>query len=111
MVSPAPPPKLMCDGAYIRDTRIALGLDQEQFGRLLDVGTYLVSKWENDRVRVNPWQRTILEAIGQSLRHVSGIRPDLDAILDSCGPVYVLWLLLNRAFGVTSASDRLAPPE
>lgn len=102
--------ELFCNGAYIRDVRVGLGLNQAQFGRLINLHPVTISKLENDKVRVDGWQRTIIEAIGQTLRHQAGIRPDLDAILESCGPVYVLWMLLNRAYGVHSGTDPLAPP-
>ena len=107
-----PAPKLFTDAARIALIRNSLGLSREQFGSLFDVGVQQVAKWENELIAPNNYQRAIIDAFGVSIDRDVQIRVDLDAVLASCGPTYVLWLLLNRAYGVHSATnDPLAPPQ
>ena len=107
-----PAPKLFTDAARIRAIRNELGLSRKEFGSLFDVGDTQVGKWETGKITPSVYQIAIIEAFGVSVNRDGGVRTDLDALLASCGPTYVLWLLLNAAYGITTPQhDALAPPK
>ena len=103
--------KLFTDAARIRTVRNELGLSRKEFGSLFGVGQYPVSEWETGQAKPSIYRRAIIEAFGVAADRDGGIRVDLDALLAACGPTYVLWLLLNVAYGsVLPEHDALAPP-
>ena len=107
-----PAPKLFTDAARIRAIRNELGLCRKEFGSLFDVGDAQVGKWETAKTTPSIFQIAIIEAFGVAVDREGGVRTDLDAVLGSCGPTYVLWLLLNVAYGVVFPEhDPLAPPK
>ena len=100
------------DAQQIRLVRNGLGLNQKEFGSLFDVSAKQVSNWETAKTTPSIFKIAVIEAFGVSVNRDGGVRTDLDAVLASCGPTYVLWLLLNSAYGVTPPErDPLAPPQ
>ena len=89
------------EAGYYRDVRIGLNLSQSDFGSLVDANPSTISSWENAHSRPNHFQRALMAAFQTAIDADAPIRPDLDAIIGSCGPVYALYLLLHAARGVT----------
>ena len=97
----APAPFIQMGGDHYRRIREALGLTQSDFGSLVGAHSVTVSRWENDRVQPDRHQQSLIASFQQAIDRDAPIRPDLDAVMGSCGPVYVLYLVLHAAHGVT----------
>ncbi len=87
-------------GGYYRDIRKAMGLMQNDFGALLNAHSVTVSRWERDLAQPDRHQQALMASFEQAIERDGGLRPDLDAIIGSCGPVYTLYLVLHAAHGV-----------
>jgi len=86
---------------YYRDVRIGLDLTQSDFASLLGCHPVTVSKWETANGRPNRHRQALIAAFQQAIDADAPIRPDLDAVISSCGPVYTLYLVLHAAHGVS----------
>ena len=85
---------------YYRDIRKALHLNQADFGALLNAHSVTVSKWERGRAKPDRYQQAVMASFQTAIDSDAPIRPDLDALIASCGPIYTLYVLLNQAHGV-----------
>ena len=94
-------PLLRARPDYYRRIRDALGLTQSDFGSLVGAHAVTVSRWENGKLRPDAHQRALLASFQTAIDRDAPIRPDLDAVIGSCGPVYALYLVLHAAHGVT----------
>jgi DNA-binding XRE family transcriptional regulator len=93
-------PLLDARAVFFRDVRIELDLTQADFGALVGAHPATVSRWESGRVRPNSHQRALIAAFQTAIDRGGAIRPDLDAVIASAGPVYGLYLILHAAHGV-----------
>lgn len=97
----AAPPLIDSRAGYYRDVRIGLGLTQSDFASLLGCHPVTVSKWETGNIRPNRHQQALIASFQTAIDGDAPIRPDLDAVVASAGPIYALYLVLHAAHGVS----------
>ena len=85
---------------HYRDIRTALNLTQSDFGSMLNAHAVTVSRWEHGHCKPDRYQQAVMASFQRAIDGDAPIRPDLDAVMHSCGPIYALYLVLHKAHGV-----------
>jgi transcriptional regulator with XRE-family HTH domain len=82
-------------GKHIRRLRGGLGLNQSDFGRILNVHAVSVSRWENGHMKPDRWTRCILRTIAGNLKRDPGRADRAKLRMDDDEPILALAELLK----------------
>jgi transcriptional regulator with XRE-family HTH domain len=87
------PPKVLAPQDVLR-ARKRLGISQSALGRLLNVHTLTIWKWENGHLVPNPYHKALLASFEVAVKRVPGIGSTAIDALESGGvPAALLCLL------------------